>query len=385
MQETWLLDEIESASRQVIGSMAWAPPWLISLLVLGLGVMVALGIHRMIYRFATHLVSGHDLFWRSLVSRTERPTKLGLIFICVSAAAEVAPLTFGQTTVLRQLLLVCLICLIGRVAITALRIWTTVHLRRFKLDAEDNLLARKHVTQSRILQRIGTSLIVVVTAAVALMTFPGVRQYGVSLLASAGAAGLVVGLALQPLLKNLIAGIQLAVTQPIRLEDAVIVEGEWGNVEEINSTYVVVRLWDWRRMVLPLSYFIEHPFQNWTREGASLIGTVLLYADYTAPVGRMREKLDEIARASRLWDGKVVNMQVTDFKPDTMEIRMLVSASNAGRAFDLRCEVREKMIGWLQAEYPTALSRRRAEIANLPDGAAWMPERVPAPRQVAPA
>ncbi len=380
-----MLDEIENASRQVIGSIAWAPPWLISLLVLGLGVLVALGIHRVMYRFATHLVSSQELFWRSLVSRTQGPTKLALIFICVSAAAEVAPLTLGQTTLLRQLLLVCLICLIGRVAVTALRIWTTVHLRRFKLDAEDNLLARKHVTQSRILQRIGTSLIVVVTTAVALMTFPGVRQYGVSLLASAGAAGLVVGLALQPLLKNLIAGIQLAVTQPIRIEDAVIVEGEWGNVEEINSTYVVVRLWDWRRMVLPLSYFIEHPFQNWTREGASLIGTVLLYADYTAPVGRMREKLDEIARASRLWDGKVVNMQVTDFKPDTMEIRMLVSASNAGRAFDLRCEVREKMIGWLQAEYPTALSRRRTEIANLPEGAAWLPEQVPALRHAAPA
>jgi small-conductance mechanosensitive channel len=380
-----LLDEIEDASRRVIDSMNWAPTWLISLLVLGLAIVAALGIHRVMYGFATRLVSGRDLFWRSLVSRTEAPIKFGLIFICVSAAAEIAPLTLGETRLLRQLLLVCLICLIGRVAVTALRIWTTVHLRRFKLDAEDNLLARKHVTQSRILQRIGTSLIIIVTAAVALMTFPGVRQYGVSLLASAGAAGLVVGLALQPLLKNLMAGIQLAVTQPIRLEDAVIVEGEWGNVEEINSTYVVVRLWDWRRMVLPLSYFIEHPFQNWTREGASLIGTVLLYADYTAPVGRMREKLDEIARASRLWDGKVVNMQVTDFKQDTMEIRMLISASNAGRAFDLRCEVREKMIDWLQTEHPAALSRRRAEIANLPEGAVWVPERMSASRQASPA
>ncbi|MFC7552462.1 mechanosensitive ion channel family protein [Pseudoroseomonas wenyumeiae] len=210
-------------------------------------------------------------------------------------------------------------------------------------------------------------LIVLITASAALMTFDGVRQYGVSLLASAGAAGIVLGLALQPVLKNLVAGVQLAVTQPIRLEDAVIVEGEWGNVEEITSTYVVVRLWDWRRMVLPLSYFIEKPFQNWTREGASLIGTALIYVDYTAPVTAMRAKLEEIARASPLWDRRVVNMQVTNLRPDTMEIRMLVSASNAGRTFDLRCEVREKMIAFLQAEYPWALPRGRAEIDSQLD------------------
>ncbi|GGC38009.1 membrane protein [Siccirubricoccus deserti] len=376
-----MLDDVDTAARQVIASLVWAPSWLVSLLVLGAAVLVALGIHRVVYRFITHLVSGRDLFWRSLVARTKGPTKLGFIFLCANAAVSIAPLTLRQTSVLRHLLLLCLISLLGWVAITALRIWTTVYLRRFKLDAEDNLLARKHATQSRILQRVASSLILVITAAVALMTFPGVRQYGVSLLASAGAAGLVVGLALQPVLKNLIAGIQLAVTQPIRIEDAVIVEGEWGNVEEINSTYVVVRLWDWRRMVLPLSYFIEHPFQNWTREGSSLIGTVFLYVDYTAPVGRMREQLEAIARASRLWDRQVVNMQVTDFKPDTMEIRMLVSAGNAGRAFDLRCEVREKMIAWLQAEHPTCLPRRRSEIVGLPEGAAWMAERPAEARQ----
>ncbi len=376
-----MLDEINSGARRVIASLGWAPSWLVSLLVLGAAVLIALGIHRVVYRFITRLVSDRDLFWRSLVARTEGPTKLGLIILCVTAAVSVAPLTLRQTTMMRHLLLLCLISLVGWVMKTALRIWTTVYLRRFKLDAEDNLLARKHATQSRILQRIASSLILVITAAVALMTFPGVQQYGVSLLASAGAAGLVVGLALQPMLKNLIAGIQLAVTQPIRLEDAVIVEGEWGNVEEINSTYVVVRLWDWRRMVLPLSYFIERPFQNWTREGASLIGSVFLYVDYTAPVDRMREKLEEIARASRLWDRQVVNMQVTDFKQDTMEIRMLVSAGNAGRAFDLRCEVREKMIAWLQAEHPTGLPRRRAEISSLPEDAAWMTEQPDMARQ----
>src|SRR5581483_2754751 len=197
-------------------------------------------------------------------------------------------------------------------------------LRRFKLDSEDNLLARKHVTQSRILERVARVLIVILTVAAALMPFDDVRQVGISLLASAGAASLVLGLALQPVLRNLMAGVQLAITQPIRIDDALLIEGEWGNVEEITASYVVVRLWDWRRLIVPLSYFIEQPFQNWTRESSALIGTVFLYVDYTVPVEDLRRELERIVRASPLWDKRVVNLQVTDFKENTMEIRMLM-------------------------------------------------------------
>lgn len=379
-----MLNELDTTTRAVIASLAWAPSWAVSALVLVTAALVALWVHRGVYKIITRMVESRDLFWRSLVSRTEGPTRLAMVVFALSIGVGLAPVTAWQGMVLRHLLLVCFIGLVGWIVLTALRIWTTVYLRRFKLDSEDNLLARKHVTQSRILQRVAATLIVVITTAIVLMTFDGVRQYGVSLLASAGAAGLVVGLALQPLLKNLIAGIQLAITQPIRLDDAVIVEGEWGNIEEITATYVVVRLWDWRRMVLPLSYFIEHPFQNWTRESSALIGTVMLYVDYTAPIGAMRAKLAEVARDSKLWDGKVVNMQVTDFKQETMEVRMLVSAGNAGRAFDLRCEVREKMIAWLQAEYPGALPRQRASLEGLPKDAAWMPEAIAPSRAVAP-
>ncbi|MDB5371111.1 MAG: mscS [Roseomonas sp.] len=358
------MDRIATIARAGVNSAHWVPAWAVSLLVLGISIAVALAAHKVLFRIATRLVSDRDLFWRSLVQRTEGPIRLALIIVCLAFGATVAPLTTPEAMLIRHLLLVCFICLAGWVARTVLHIWTTIYLRRFKLDSEDNLLARKHTTQSRILQRVAAMLIVVITIAAALMTFESVRQYGVSLLASAGAAGIVLGLALQPLLKNLVAGIQIAVTQPIRLEDAVIVEGEWGNVEEINATYVVVRLWDWRRMVLPLSYFIEHPFQNWTRENASLIGTAYLHVDYTAPVEVMRRRLQEIAEASPLWDRRVVNMQVTDLGTDTMEIRMLVSASNAGRTFDIRCEVREKMIAFLQAEYPHALPRARAEVSE---------------------
>ena len=175
----------------------------------------------------------------------------------------------------------------------------------------------------RILLRAGEVLVVLVTIGAALMTFEPVRQYGVSLFASAGLAGIVAGLAARSVLSNLIAGVQLAMTQPIRIDDAVIVEKEWGAIEEITSTYVVVRLWDWRRMIVPLSYFIEKPFQNWRRESSSLIGTVMLYVDYRAPVGIIRDKLREIVQASKNWDGGVVNLQVTDARETTIELRCL--------------------------------------------------------------
>ncbi|HTH96432.1 MAG TPA: mechanosensitive ion channel family protein [Stellaceae bacterium] len=357
-----VLDDFDTQAHRLLSSFDWAPDWIISVIVLLSALLIAWAVHHIGFRILNRLVVEKDLFWRSLVSRSEGPTRLAIALFGLSVATGIAPLTTNQTALVQHLLLVCLIGLIGWLSGMALQIWSTVYLRRYKLDAADNLLARKHTTQLRILQRVATILIVLVSISAALMTFDDVRQYGVSLLASAGAAGLVVGLALQPLLKNLVAGIQLAITQPIRIEDAIIVSGEWGNVEEITATYVVVRLWDWRRMVVPLSYFMENPFQNWTREDAALIGTVMFYADYTAPIDRMRAKLEEIAAASLLWDRKVVNMQVTDFHEAVMEVRMLISAGTAGRTFDLRCEVREKMIAWLQQDYPNALPRRRMDV-----------------------
>jgi small-conductance mechanosensitive channel len=207
-------------------------------------------------------------------------------------------------------------------------------------------------------------VIVLITIGFALMTFDAVRQYGVTLFASAGVAGIVAGLAARPVLTNFLAGVQLAVAQPIRIDDTVIVENESGNVEEITFSYVVVRLWDLRRMVVPLSYFIEKPFQNWTRTGGELIGSVFLYVDHTAPVGAIRQKLSEIAAQSKLWNGKVLNLQVSDCKESTIELRALVSANSAPAVWDLRCEVREKLIDFLQREHPSALPRRRYEAAE---------------------
>ncbi len=366
------LESLETYLSFIDSHLTWWPDWATSLLLLTFAVTAAIRLHKVAFNFVERLVQGQDLFRRSLVSRTRAPSRLAFIMLGISAVVGIAPLNWKQTDLIWQLMLVGGICLVGWFISTALHIWIVLYLRRFKLDSEDNLLARKHVTQFHILQRIANILIVIVTVAAALMTFDSVRSYGVSLLASAGAASLVVGLAFQPMLKNLIAGFQLAITQPIRIDDALLIEGEWGNVEEITSSYVVVKLWDWRRMIVPLSYFIETPFQNWTRENASLIGTVYLYTDFTVPAQEVRQKLEEVARNSPIWDGKVVNLQVTDFKETTMELRMLVSAKDAPRTFDLRCEVREKMIAWLQETHPNALPRTRAELEK---GQGWQAEK----------
>ncbi len=295
--------------------------------------------------------------------------------MATSFAVAIAPLAEDQAALARHVLLIAFILLVGWSAMTAVDIAAALYLRQFKIDVDDNLLARKHLTQVKILRRALAVLVGLVTLSLALMTISGVRQWGVSLLAAGGAASLIVGLALQPLLTNLIAGIQIAITQPIRMDDAVIVEGEWGNVEEIGATYVVVKLWDWRRMVVPLSYFIQTPFQNWTRESAALIGTAMLYVDHAAPVDAMRAKLEEIAKASSLWDGKVVNLAVTDVKEGSLEVRCLVSARNAGQTFDLRTEVREKMMAFLAQEHPGALIRHRMILAERAELALANPAR----------
>jgi len=231
--------------------------------------------------------------------------------------------------------------------------------------AGDNLLSRRLSTQVQVLRNIAIFVIAVVTVSIMLMTFPNIRHLGESLFASAGLAAIVGGLAARSTLSNLTAGVQIALTQPIRLEDVVIVEGEWGWVEEITTTYVVVRVWDLRRLVLPLSYFIEKPFQNWTRQTADLLGTVFVYADYTVPVGEVRAELHRILESSGMWDGKVWGLQVTNLSERTVELRALMSAPGSSQAWDLRCHVREELVQYLQEHYPHSLPRARAELTEL--------------------
>ncbi|MBV9548841.1 MAG: mechanosensitive ion channel, partial [Alphaproteobacteria bacterium] len=282
--------------------------------------------------------------------------------LAVSALLPLAPLSKEARDDTNRFLLAAFIVLAGWLAVVSANIALDRYARNFRIDVADNLTARKAITQVRVLKRALDMLLALLTAGFALMSFDSVRQFGISLFASAGVAGIAAGLAARPFLGNLIAGMQIAITQPIRLGDVLVINGNWGTVEEISSTYVVLKIWDWRRYIIPLSYFFDNPFENWTRTSASIIGTVMLYVDYSVPVDAVRRKLNEIVQGHPLWDGQVVNLQVTDAREETIELRALVSAADSGKAFDLRCEVREKLVAFLLKEYPRSLPRRRAEM-----------------------
>jgi small-conductance mechanosensitive channel len=251
-------------------------------------------------------------------------------------------------------------------------------------DAADNLRARGVLTQTRVLTRTLNVLILLIGVSIALMTFPSVRQVGTSLLASAGIAGLAVGLAAKPVLGNLLAGLQLALTQPIRIDDVLVLEGEWGRVEEITGTYVVVAIWDQRRLVVPLQYFIEKPFQNWTRKTSQILGTVMLWVDYRLPVEPIRAETQRLCALDKDWDGRVGIVQVTDTSESTMQLRVLLSSVDSGRNFDLRCRVREGLIAYVAREYPLHLPHLRAELMKGDTPHASEPPFAPKPGDQSP-
>lgn len=235
---------------------------------------------------------------------------------------------------------------------------------RYDTGVADNLRSRKVHTQVGILRNVWIALVMVVASAMVLMTFQGVRQIGTSLLASAGIAGIVVGFAAQKTLGNLFAGIQLAITQPIRIDDVVIVEGEWGWIEEITLTYVVVKIWDLRRLILPISYFIERPIQNWTRSASEIMGAVIVPCDHATDVAALRAEVERLARTTPLWDGKVCVVQVVESRPEAMEVRILASAADSGKAWDLRCFMREAVMDHLRREHPEWLPLRRVTVRD---------------------
>ena len=235
-------------------------------------------------------------------------------------------------------------------------------LSRYDMSVADNLRMRKLHTQYNIIEKILVFVVIVIATGFTLMLFEGFRNIGLSLFASAGIAGLVIGLAAQKALGTILAGFQIALTQPIRLGDVVIVENEWGWIEEINLTYVVVRIWDKRRLIVPTTYFLERPFQNWTRTSADILGTVFVYTDYTMPVQALRDELSRLLEASPLWDRQVNVLQVTDAREHTLELRALMSAANSPTAWDLRVHVREKLVEFIQREYPQCLPRTRVSM-----------------------
>jgi len=302
----------------------------------------------------------------SLRKHLRKPLKWTLIVIAIRIILPVFGLADKPDGAIRHILTLLLIGLFCWLLIKLAYILQDCVLGRFDIAVKDNIKARKIHTQLKVITQIITIAALVLAAGMMLMTFPAVRQFGTTILASAGIIGIVVGMAAQRTIGTFIAGLQLAFTQPIRLDDVVIVENQWGRIEEITLTYVVVKIWDLRRLVVPITYFIEKPFQNWTRTSSNLLTTVYLYVDYSVPVEAVRKELQNIVKDNQLWDGELSLLQVTNTTEQTIELRALVSASDASKAWDLKCQVREKLISFIQNNYPSGLPKVRAELKNLP-------------------
>jgi small-conductance mechanosensitive channel len=357
---------IRSGWTLLSGVFAWVSDGLVGAIEFIIAAAIAISIHGTVVRLLRRLTVERHPLVESFLARTTSLTRFGLLVLALFIALPATPVDPETKAIVARALALATIVLTGWTAMTLVNMTADLYLRRLRVEGADSLVARRHLTQIRVLTGTVNTLVMIATLGVALMTFEPVRQFGISLFASAGVAGIIAGLAARPVLSNLFAGIQIALTQPIRINDAVVVENEYGRIEEITSTYVVVQLWDLRRLVVPLSYFIEKPFQNWTRDSTSMLGSVMLHLDYTAPVDRIRAKVEEIVKASKLWDGNAVAVQVTDMKESTIELRVLVSGRSSGDTFDLRCEIREKLIAFLQHELPNALPgalpRNRQEV-----------------------
>jgi len=352
-----MLATLRDAFKDVADALAFAPKGVAGTLVLALAALIALVVHTIGVRIIHRMLGEEPGYLRSLLITTKGWTRLALLVIAMFIALPVAPFDPDASLLLSRILRLATISLAGWLVIKAVHLAGDLYLMRFQMEGPENFLARKHVTQVRVLRHVLDTLIVLVTVGVALMTFDTVRQYGVSLFASAGVAGLVAGLAARPMLSNVIAGIQIATTQPIRLGDEVLVETQWGRVEEITTTYVVLGLWDLRQLIVPLTYFIEKPFENWTRDSSKLVGAVAFHLDYTVPIEKLRAKALEIVKASPHWDGDTASLQVTDAKEISLEVKVFASARSSGALNDLRNEIREKVIAFLQQEYPACLPR----------------------------
>lgn len=350
-----------------------ATPWLTGAAIVAAALVVSCLLHWAVFAALLRVVRRTPSAVDEVMLRhARRPMRAVVIVLALIAVVPMLALPEADSDAVARVLSILLTVAIGWTAFSVTRTLRDIVGSRYDLAVSDNLRAREVHTRMRLIQRILGVVIVLVTVSIVLMSIPSIRQIGVTLFASAGIAGIVAGFAARPVLSNLLAGIQIALTQPIRIDDVVIVEGEWGWVEEIRMTFVVVRIWDLRRMVVPLTYFIETPFQNWTRINADIIGSVFLHTDYSVPVERLRSELNRILQESPLWDGKVANLQVTNTSERTMELRALMSARNSPEAWDLRCSVRERLIDFVQREYPDALPRLRAEVVggDRPDGGA---------------
>jgi len=339
-------------------------PWIAVIVELLVAFVAVLVVHRLGTDILQRLASPLP-FSRRLVQYANQAGGMVLFLLSVQIIVRDAPDSLTGISIVRHLSALLLIAALTWLGLRCVRAVVQTIIELNPADAPDNLQARRIQTQTRVLARSVMVVIVIIGSGAALMTLPLLRQIGTSLLASAGVAGLIVGFAAKPVLGNLLAGMQIALTQPIRLEDVVIVQNEWGQIEEITGTYVVVRIWDQRRLIVPLQWFIENPFQNWTRSSSEILGTVLVWVDYRLPLDPVRAAAERICRSAPEWDGRLCLLQVVDATEKAMQLRILVSARDAGQCWDLRCRVRADLIDFIQRDYPQYLPRLRADISEM--------------------
>ena len=344
--------------------------WFLALFLFCAALVFSNGLHWIVFRILRHKqisANPRSLGW-GLHRHLGRPARSIFIITCVFIVLPLAPDELKQYLgdPVHQSLAIAMVLSLGWFAVGFVYVIEAALMRRYDLNAEDNRRARQIQTQMMIFRRIVIGFLLILTAGALLWTFHDDRIWkaGTGLLASAGIASLILATAAKSTASNFLAGLQIALTASIKIDDVVVVQGEWGRIEEITSVYVVLKIWDQRRMIIPLSYFIENSFTNWTRESAEILGTAFLYVDYSVPVDALREHLKKVAESSPLWDKRVCGLQVTDLKERTMEIRCLVSSRNSSESFDLRCLVREEMIAFIRDKYPESLPRFRIEASQ---------------------
>ncbi|MFE9193320.1 mechanosensitive ion channel family protein [Micromonospora sp. NPDC007208] len=326
-------------------------------------------VHRVTRRFGRR-----SLLLTELTDHAHRPFQVAGTVLAVQFAVRFTTgYAVGESwrRLLLHLLILGVIATLAWLVACLLVVVEDTALARFRVDVPDNRHARRVRTQVVMLRRLTIAVIVILTVGVMLMTFPSVRGIGAGVLTSAGVVGVVAALAAQSLLGNVFAGLQLAFSDAVRLDDVVVVEGEWGRIEELTLSYVVVQIWDDRRLILPTSYFTSKPFQNWTRTEAAVLGTAEFDVDWAVPVQTMREELRRLVEGTELWDGRVCVLQVTDATGGTVRLRALVSAADAGSLWDLRCLVREHLVAWIRDNRPTAMPRLRAELGDSTSSLSW--------------
>jgi len=297
---------------------------------------------------------------RSILKRLGKPINYFLPVLVLDMVLPFMELAKKPMDVLNRVVEISLIVSFGLILAGLVKVFEDYVMHAYDLKKEDNLRERKMRTQLQFVRKLAISMIFVLTLCAVLLSFDSLRKIGAGLLTGVGVGGIIVGFAAQRSLSNFLAGMQLAFTQPIRIDDVLVVEGEWGRVEEITLTYVVLGIWDQRKLILPINYFIEKPFQNWTRTGSAILGTAFLYLDYTAPIDILRAEFERILKDHPLWDKRVQVMQVTNITDRSVEVRMLVSANSSGKAFDLRCFLRENMLSFIQANHAYCLPKTRA-------------------------